>query len=281
MPFTKLALAVAFGLAAIAPVHAGEPTAPSPQAQAPVYMLFTEGDLFLAPDGTVSDIKLQAGKGLTAEVSALVEKRVRAWRFEPILVDGKPVAAKTRLRLDLRAEPVAAGYRLRVNGMGFGTPVRDSSRMQPPEYPAEARQAGLEARVTLVVTLDAAGNVADAAIGSTSLSVRGSPRVLSRWAALFEKTALAAARKWKFQLTEEVGGHAVERTVMRVPVDYRLRSRDDNDDGWHMLLPVPGRGTVQGADGAMLAAAPSPPEGQPQALDSRFRLKDAVIGTLL
>lgn len=253
--------------------------APVPDSRPPnaSYQLSAGGELFLAPDGTVADVKLKRDRGLTPEIAALVEKRVRSWRFEPVLVDGKAVMAKTRLNLSLRAEPVAGGYRLRVQGLGFGNPVH-TNRMQPPEYPMAARRAGVEAQVVVIATLDADGNVADVEVGRTSLSMKGSPKALARWASVFEKTALAAAKQWKFQPSEVVDGRTVARTSVSVPIDYQMRY-DNMPGGWHQLIPVPGRG-IDDAD-AQMAMASLAQDGRPQALDPRFKLKDAVVGTLL
>lgn len=272
--FAALLLGCAIAGQAIA-VEAPVPDSRPPDAS---YMLSASGELFLAPDGTVADVKLARNRGLTPEIAALVESRVRTWRFEPVLVDGKAITAKTRLNLELRAEPVAGGYRLRVQGLGFGNPVRNTNQMRPPEYPRAARVAGLEAQVVVVATLDADGNVAEATVGSTSLSMTGSPKVLGRWATLFEKAALAAAKQWKFQLTEVVDGRTIARTSVSVPIEYRIRY-DNMPEGWHQLVPVPGRGT--GDAETRMAMASLAQGGQPQALDPRFKLKDAVVDTLL
>ena len=271
-------LGAALGLAALAgPATAGDPLQrPAAEQKLASYRLSIDGDLYIAGDGSVSDYKLRSNEDLTPEIAALVDKQVRSWRFEPILVDGQPVVAKTRLHLSLNAEPVAGGYQLRIYGVGFGNPVRDSKKITPPKYPEAALRAGVEAEVMLVLTLDERGHVTDTAIALTSLSGTGPQRVLNQWADLFEKSATDAARHWRFSLTEEIDGHAVQ-TRARVPVSYRLR----NIQGWRTMVPVarPGRPLPDVPDRQLAADAPT--DSQPQALDSRFRLKDRVIGTVL
>jgi hypothetical protein len=63
-----------------------------------------DGEVQIAPDGTVSDYRLQSH--LAPAVAELVDKDVRRWQFKPIVVDGTPVVAKTSMHLDLKAEPV-------------------------------------------------------------------------------------------------------------------------------------------------------------------------------
>ena len=74
------------------------------QTTAPVLDLEAEGEVQIAPDGKVSDYRLTSS--LTPAVATVVDRSVRSWSFEPIVVDGKPVVAKTAMHLALKAEPV-------------------------------------------------------------------------------------------------------------------------------------------------------------------------------
>ena len=86
-------------------------------------------------------------------------------------------------------------------GMGIG-------RNPPPEYPAEARLAGQEGVVILLMLCDATGRVQDAWVEKSS----GHP--------LLDEAALEAARKWTFVPAVE-GGVAVAGYVHR-PVRFSL-----------------------------------------------------------
>lgn len=278
----RLGLGMALGLAllggtAIATTPTQRSDVVHPQA---TYQITVDGDLYIGTEGAVTDCKLR-NDDLTPAIAALVDKQVRSWRFEPILVDGRAVKAKTSLKLVLTASPVAGGYQLHVTGVGFGNPVRRSQGLKPPEYPMVARQVGIGADVTLVLTIDGDGHVAAADVESTSLSGKGPPRVMVQWADLFERSAKVAARRWRFDMTETVDGKAVS-TRVRVPVSFRI---DGMQGKWTAMVPVVRPGHYlkhdDGNDGMRLAATGGRASQEPQALDTRFRLKDKVIGRAL
>jgi len=276
------AIGVCIGMLPI-PAHALEsPPGQRASAQQPAFHLRVEGDLYVGPDGAVIDYRLR-DKALTPEIAALVDKQVRGWRFEPILVDGSAVTAKTRLSLELNAIPVAAGYQLRIAGLGFGNPTRRSNNLQPPKYPMAARVRGVEAEVILILSVDGRGHVVKTDVESTSLSGKGPQRVVTQWADMFEDSAKDAARHWSFEMTESVDGETAAVTPVRVPVNYRM----EDSRGWRAMVPVerqPGHYIEPGQAGAGTRLANSGPPNdreQPQALESRFKLMNQVIGTTL
>src|SRR6476661_5305198 len=75
------------------------------QQAAPVLEMTADGEVQIAVDGHVSDYRMK--NKLSPELDALVEKNVRGWRFEPVVVDGTAVVAKTALHVRLKAEPRA------------------------------------------------------------------------------------------------------------------------------------------------------------------------------
>jgi hypothetical protein len=128
-------------------------------APRPEFGLTASGDIEIGTDGQVVSYRLDPG--LSESVQDLVEKSVARWRFEPIVVDGRPMVGKTRMNLEVDALPTADGdYRLTVGNVWFGSP-RGSGTRKPPGYPKQAVQAGLGARVMLVAKIDATGRVVD------------------------------------------------------------------------------------------------------------------------
>lgn len=277
---TAALFALAVGMAgALQPAMAAKPEPSVAADKAATYGIEVEGDLYIGTDGSVRDYKLQS-RDLTPEIAAAVDKRIRDWRFEPILVDGQPVVAKTKLKLQLQAEPIAEGYRLRVASIGFGGPQLNRPKLAPPRYPESALRAGVEADVTLVLRLDQNGRVTEAEAEQTSLSGKGPERIMREWAEIFEKNALSTARRWSFQLTEEVGGETAAMTSVRIPVKYRMSGRE----GWRAMVPVGPRKPLPWADAETGLASVAPvdlKDGETQSLDSRFKLKDKMVGTLL
>lgn len=122
---------------------------------------------------------------------------LRAWRFRPALLDGRPVECRgqTRLRFTL-TDSVPA----RPQG---SAPVGD----QPaPVYPEQARLEGLEGYVEVEFEAGADGRVAQAEV--TLAMPRGD----------FERAALAAVRSWR--LPPQAAGRSVRRFEFALPARY-------------------------------------------------------------
>jgi hypothetical protein len=244
--------------------------------------LSVAGDLVIDPSGTVRDYKLDSG--LQPTVAALVEKNIATWRFEPVIVDGRAVIAKTRMNLTIHAKPQANGdYVLKLQDAGFGGPtVRE--KLEPPRYPNKAMRAHLGARVLLAVRIDAQGNVVDVHPYQTSLSQHGREAVARRWRSLFEEASIAAVREWKYTPGETLDGRAVGSTVM-VPIVFTVtkgpRSKALSAQ-WRAYAPGPVT-PAPWVDADSLAAidADTLDEGESASLDSKVRLASDVIGKAL
>jgi len=250
---------------------------------AAVLEMSADGEVQIAPDGHVSDYRLTST--LAPAVVALVDRHVRDWRFEPVLVDGKPVVAKTRMTLRLRAEPNGEGaeqFRVRVVDASFGDP-RHVGKMAIPRYPEEAVRRHLGAKVVLTLRLDETGKVADVLPYQTSLNMRASSeQEAEQYRRQFERSSIAAARSWRFDLTEFVNGKSMGATVM-LPVVYNVMNLGERPkEGWQAYVPGPvhvapwaGEHVADTRDVAAL------PPYEAAALDSRVHLKEPVAGKLL
>jgi hypothetical protein len=277
-------LARRVALAALIATAWGAQPAVAQKTAATTLEMKAEGEVQIAPDGTVSDYRLQSK--LAPAVAELVDKDVRRWQFQPIVVDGTPVVAKTSMHLDLKAEPVddKDGYRIRVVNVRFGEPKR-SPDMRPPHYPEAAVSAHLGAKVLLAVRLDETGNVTDALPVQTSLDGRASSEnEAERWRKLFEQASVTAARSWRYDLGEKINGKTVGTSAI-VPVVFYLTdlASAPRPGTWKQYLPgpmhtVPWMGDRQLAGNESLSALG---DGQALSLDSRFHLKDDVIGKTL
>jgi hypothetical protein len=238
----------------------------------------------IAPDGSVSDYRLK--NTLTPTIAKLVDGAVRAWHFEPIVVDGKAVVAKTAMRLWLKAEPIDAdNYRIRVTNVIFGEP-HASSHFKPPKYPEGAVAARVGAKVLMYVKTDESGNVVEAEPYQTSLDVRTNSEVQAEaFRKLFETASVRAARFWHYDLSETINGKT-KGTIAMVPIVYSLRGfgvRSVRDGEWKGYVPGPIRDVPLGREvkvgsGDQFAALG---DGEAQSLDSRFKLRDDVIGKVL
>lgn len=230
-----------------------------------VVTLRIDGELTIDPAGQVQGYKIRTK--LDPQIQTLVAKAVPGWRFKPILVDGKPVNAKTPMRITLAATEAKGGYEVRVDNVVFtpyskedhealraskqalaeqgktlaladdaspqGQPVDIAAvKMRPPGYPNGLQMAGVEGIVLLNLRLNPDGTVADVfASQSSLLNVKGRPELLDRARVMLEKNASAAAAKWTFTVqAKNLAALKPSDLTVRVPVDYRLSSPGSKDD---------------------------------------------------
>jgi hypothetical protein len=251
------------------------------QQGSPMLEMDADGEIQIAPDGHVSDYRLQSK--LATELASLVDRNVRGWHFEPVVVDGAPVVAKTAMHIRLKAEPAGSKdtYSVRILAIDFGVPKR-SGQVKAPQYPYEAAQARLGAKVLLSVRLDDTGNVVDVQPYQTSLDARvRSETEAERWRKAFEKASVAAAKSWHYDLSEAVNGKTIGTSAM-VPVIFSIVG-SGKPGQWKAYLPgpvhpAPWTNTSMLADNRDFSTLE---DGQAQSLESRFRLKENVIGKAL
>jgi len=262
---------------AISPAQGGQ--------SAPTLEMSADGEIQIGVDGHVSDYRLQSK--LPETLARLIDHDVRGWRFEPVLVNGVPVVAKTAMHLDLKAEPAANdSYTMRIANVAFGEPRRSHDHERPPVYPDAAVAAHLGAKVLLYVRLDETGKVVEVQPYQTSLDARASSEnEAEHWRKMFEKASVTAARSWRFDLSETVNGRPIGTTAI-VPIVYNVVGAGTQKPGpgeWKPYLPgpihpAPWIKSEQVADNRDLSALR---DGQALSLDTRFRLKDDVIGKTL
>lgn len=203
-----------------------------------VYEMEARSEIEIGPDGLVHDYRLKSD--LTPEVAEIVGNQVRAWEFEPVLVDGKPVIAKTMMRLQLSAAPTDDDrFVVQIKNASLGEPQR-SGRNTPPKYPMNALDKGLGTKVILVLRLDADGKVVDVLPEQTSLTSAGSERDVKRFRTMIEQASIKSAKRLKFDMTEQIGGRPVGSTV-RIPVTYFSSDgpRPQVDGKWNGFVPGP------------------------------------------
>lgn len=247
----------------------------------PELELGVTGDIEIDRDGSVRDYRVTSE--LAPALQRVVEKHVRTWAFEPIEVDGRPMIAKTAVRLQLRAEPTDDDYRLLVEHVSFGE--ARSAQTTRPRYPRDAVRAGVGARVLLQVRIDALGNVVAAHAYQTSLAAAGLTDARARkWREVFERVSLDAVASWKYAPSEVVDGQSAEQTAM-IPIAFeisegpRLRSSEGR---WKAYTPGPITPAPWiDADDAVGTDTDAIADGETRSLSSRFRLKNAIAGAVL
>lgn len=207
--------------AALATGAAGATTPIDPPDMAdPVYATRVDSTIEIGPDGGM--LRYEPITQLKEPLASRVRAMAEGLRFEPVLVGGKPVIARTRMRLHLVAEPMDDGnLRVSVEHVGFPEdegdekqrgPTDDNpyihgvAKRMPMQYPMNA--LGLSGRVMVAVRLAPDGTVVDAVPRESALyGVKGGDRSLSRSLAMFERAALQGIRRWRFDVRVPEGAY--------------------------------------------------------------------------
>lgn len=223
-------------------------TTPTEQASGEnVLTMRVDGELTIGTQGEVEAYALRTE--LTPDLQKMLDKAIPKWAFVPIEQDGKPVRAKTPMRITLAAREVGEKkYEVKIDNVVFvpltkedrdaaeaaeraaGKAVASLNRLQShlyPKYPNELLAAGVEGIALLRLRVNSDGSVADVFAEQSSLyNVKGSPRVLDKARALLVKSAMGAARKWTFSV-ENASPEQRQNIEVRVPVEYSLKEPDE------------------------------------------------------
>jgi len=223
-------VALAFAVAAM-PAFARAPAAP-PAPLETVMSLQLQGEVDIDAAGNVVAFRFDAPP--PESVRPAIERTIRGWHFVP-RVDGAVVQAQTiRMQLALGAHESNGTYRSRIESAWLSakapreqqrrveneTVVLQVASMHAPIYPPALAQLGISAKVLVGVRVGADGKVADAVVVQGALmdaqdQSAGARRALG-W---FEDSALAGARRWRFDVTPH-GVPTPEDLTVLVPVYY-------------------------------------------------------------
>lgn len=207
-------------------------------------MLLT-GTIVVATDGSVRSYAVDKAEKLPSVVTGLLAKDIPQWKFEPTLLDGKPVAAKAKMNLRLVAKPLDDGdYSIAVAATHFGdrddTHAIKSLERRPPMYPPEALREYVTGTVYLALRVDTAGKVADAAAEQVDLGKTGGDAQMKQWRDRLARVSVAAARRWTFSPAADT---ASPYRVVMVPVSFNLRvngySTRVGYGQWNVYVPGP------------------------------------------
>ncbi|MCL6619545.1 MAG: energy transducer TonB [Thermomonas hydrothermalis] len=223
-------------------------TAPAEQVSGEsVLTMRVDGELTIGTQGEVEAYALRTE--LTPDLQKMLDKAIPKWTFVPIEQDGKPVRAKTPMRITLVAREIGEKkYEVKIENVIFmplteedrraaeaaeaaeraaGKAVAKSNRLQPPRYPKELLFAGISGSVLLRLHVNPDGTVADVFAEQSSLyNVKGSRRALDKARALLEKSATEAARKWTYNV-ENASPEQKQDIDVKVPVEYSVEGPDE------------------------------------------------------
>lgn len=301
MSFTIRLIVCVLLATATASLRAAAADMSTPLRMQQALILRVDGDLTFDAQGVPVDYRIKTT--LPQKLADSLQRHVRSWRFEPVLVDGKPVTAQTEMRVTLAAQRANDDYRVTVDDVAFPqthgqaadesyiskdpTTISYGSKRVVIPYPMAALAYGLEAKVIVDVKLTPEGRVDQAVAEQTTLfNVRGTPKDLGNVAEIFEHQALTSIKPWRFNVVVHVPNPTAENLTVRVPVHFSVvgtpGARDDRT-GWQSEVRTPRRrapwlptGPTTGSVGVADVA-----DGKLAPADRRFRLTAQVTGTTL
>lgn len=242
MKFRSLMVLVAWACTASA--FAQGPAAVRKQAESS--MLVT-GTVDVEADGSVSGYQIDKPQALPEAVTSLLGQAVPSWRFEPVLVNGRPSPVRARMSVRLAARKREGGeYMLSVRSASFGEEPGDAGetvsarQMKPPSYPMAAAQIGVHGMAYLLLKIGRDGSVEDVFAEQVNLRVIGNERQMQQARKLLADASIRAARNWTFN--PPIAGDEVDAPfwIVRVPVDYRLNDKPEPAYGqWEGYVPGP------------------------------------------
>ena len=255
-------LCAAFVLPAWLQVGIAKDTATAPKVEASTLIT---GRVTIELDGTVSDWTVDQREKLSGAVTKVIDAAAPGWRFEPIIIEGKPVRGSARMSLLMVAERLDGieeeRYRVSIRGGHFGRdavqrlaqvegqrPSRHEPpddqvvaiRLRPPGYPGQALSIGVQGTVYLALRVGRSGRVEESMVEQVNLLAVASDRSMAYLRDLFAMSAIEAARRWTFRPPTRGESVDDDNWTVRVPVDYRLGGQAAREYGhWEAYVPGP------------------------------------------
>jgi len=224
--------------------------APSTEPLESVITMQVEGSIVIDPQGRVSGLTIDTA--LPDKMRAPLDRTIRTWQFEPVIVDGAARTASAKMRVILSALAQGDSYQVKIDNVvfpgesgsdGAPPPLITAKTLQPPRYPPTLLYAGVSGTVLLAVRVGEDGQVAQVmAMQSALLDVKGDTSTLSKAVRMFEKSAIDVAKGWRFNVgSREMAPSAREMTVM-VPISYMIDGKKPVGPGkWRTEVRVPSR----------------------------------------
>lgn len=203
-----------------APLQAAPPlaTRSNPReiaVEAPVLATRVEGWIEVGPDGRVAGYEpiTELGEPLRGRLRAMVD----GFRFEPVLVEGRPVVARARMRLSLVASELPdKSLRVGIENVTFpdpdgaerpaDAPLLRVARRSAIQYPEGLAWAGISARVLVAVQANPDGSLREVAVRQSALvHAKGSDAEVQNALAAFETAALRGIARWRLAVDNPAG----------------------------------------------------------------------------
>ena len=215
--------------------------------------MLVSGSIDMRPDGSVERYAIDHSEKLSPAVTQMIGAQVSQWWFEPVLVDGKPVAAKTKMSLRIVAKPIdEQNFNVRIQSASFsggkdGADGRISVLKRTSLGPMvqALTSTGLDAAdLYLALKIDMDGKVMDAIVEQVNLPGLATDRELARLSKVLGQATVKVVRQWTFNVPErEPEGEPYWSGTL--PVTFRMsgsRGSPPSEAGygeWRMYVPGP------------------------------------------
>ena len=259
-----------------------------------------DGQIAIDAQGKVLDYRIDTK--LQPELQALIDKAVPNWLFWPVMVDGKPAAARTGMRITLAGTPVDKGYRIAVDNVTFsskGAPGQSAHERIPAtpgvEMSIKSRKSKIHfpgyrvnGLVVVHVRISPQGKVEEIGASQSSLfHLTGSSKLLAKARKAMEDSAIKGIRGWTFNVDTHGRTPKPEELSGAISVEFvwNADSADQlNGTGvWRHELRGPYQAPAWLRDARLAQRVGSSDMGGSDMapLSSTVRLRDGVLGKAL
>jgi TonB family protein len=264
--------------------------------QAPVESVVAmqvDGWLSFDTAGGVEDYRITTQ--LPESIRAALDGTVRKWKFHPVMVDGVPRHAKTRMRVTLAAKQESDGIHVKVDNVVFPSEQGDvtakvdgqpepisGKKLRPPGYPVGLMQQGVSGAVLLAIRVGPDGRAADVlAVQSMLYDVRGGASALRVGIRMLEQSAVDAAKGWTFNVPATDKPRSADEQTVTVPVEYVMdKAKVDLAGTWRTIVRIPKRtiGWMTPEAGTQSVGVADAVSGELIPLNSAIALATDVVG---
>ena len=259
-------------------------------------MLVT-GTIDVAPDGSVARYALDHPEKLSPQVIGLLDKTLSVWKFEPVVEDGKPVAAKALMGVRIVAKPLEDGnYSISIAGAWFGNGTKGEKdvsqdtitykRRVQPTYPHDAERARVAGTVYVLEKVNRDGTVGDAVAEQVDLRVIASNGQLEAWRRVLADAALRALKQETFN--PPTSGKAVDQPywLARIPVIFDLSGPStpaavapERYGQWQPYVPGPVQEPAWADKNQLAGSADALPQGGSLLANTSLHLRTPLDGS--
>ena len=212
--------------------------------------MLVKGGIDMRPDGSVERYSIDHSEKLSPAVTHMIGAQVSQWRFEPVLVDGKPVNAHTNMSLRIVAKPVdEQNFNVRIQSASFsgGSDAKDDrisvlkrTSLKPMVQALWSTSLDGPVDLYLALKIGTDGKVLDAIVQQVNLPSSDTEREMAKQRKVLAEAALEVVRQWTFQVPgREPEGEPYWSGIL--PMDFQ-KGTVPSESGygeWRAYIPGP------------------------------------------